>query len=998
MSFLHRSRLRSSSGPARGRRAGHLFLAQLLLAGGLVVGDDVSAAEVGDDTFDGTVTGLVFNDYNGNGQLDTEQGIGVAVDRGIGGIQVDAYDSAGINVASTVSAADGTYTLNVTGSASEAIRIEFAIPDGAPFTGFVPSAAYWQGAAQTDPATPRSGGSIRFVDLGATRIDFAVMRPGDYCDDATLVTCILPIGDEAGTNFSVPGLTEFSARSDGMLPTFVPNPQNYSGRGFQVRSFDLGSVFGIGIDRSGRSVDGIRVAAPNAFIGTYVKRHSEYGFNGNTNTIYRVPLLADGGSEASVFVTLPGTLPLHDASAGIGEVTGIRYADDRAIFTRVGRIGLGDVDVTDDGTTLLAVDMDETAPKLYFVPILGTGDDVTAGTVTSAAIPAPGTFGGVACPGTWHPMGIGTRGERILVGGVCGAEDTTSTASPRGPAPTQAAAFVLEYTGARDGSGTFATIFAMRMDYNRGCGTTVHCDNAGSTAGSINSADWVAWNEYPLYRRNPVGDRWLATNPQPMLSNVEITDSGDLVLAFRDRWTDQQSSGMMAWTEAFNDDEPDVPTGLVIGGRARVFAAGEILRVCNASGTLTLEADGTCAGGLLGSEAPDFTSSGRLEYYWDNFPHFGSSRVGTQHTETANGSTATLPGWTGVWSTAYDINFVDQQGVLTFGACADMQDPSRCLPDTDLAAGFPNDGYGNRLGGINFPRSGSGIAWPNVGATFEKGNGLADLELVCDQAPVQIGNRIWLDLDGDGLQGPDEPGIAGVTVRLYDASGTLVGTAITGPDGSYFFSSASGEAPDGGTEPDAFGGGLLAGATFTVRLDEPRDYAEGGPLHEYALTTTRSTAEVVTRIAGGLDSDASLVGRFPVMAVSALGPGTYDHRYDAGFVFDPDNAIGAAGVFVDDDPDVQLASPVPGNIPAGGGPMPHELLLLLAAGMREGGAALLGAVLLLTLLGAPQRRDRRHRSTATAIAAQRMGPYHDMPPLFAGRVPRSGRSDAGRAR
>jgi hypothetical protein len=442
-----------------------------------------------------------------------------------------------------------------------------------------------------------------------------------------------------------------------------------------------------------------------------------------------------------------------------------------------------------------------------------------------------------------------------------------------------------------------------------------------------------------------------------------------------------------------------------------VFAAGEILRVCNANGTLTLESDGTCAGGLLGSEAPDFTASGRLEFYWDNFPHFGgigTTRGGTEHTETANGSTATLPGWTGVWSTAYDIDFVNQQGVLAFGACDDMLDPSRCLPDTTLAAGFPNDGYGNRIGGISFPRSGSGITWPNVGATFEKGNGLADLELVCDQAPVQIGNRIWLDLDGDGLQGPDEPGIAGVTVRLYDASGTLVGTAITGPDGTYFFSSASGEAPDGGTEPDAFGGGLLPGATFTVRLDEPSDYAEGGPLHDLALTTTRSTTEVLTNVAGGLDSDASLSAGFPVIAVAALAPGTYDHRYDAGFVIDPENAIGVTGAVMDDDPpggsddvDAQL-SPVPGDIPAGGGPLPHEeLLMLLIAGMRDVGATLLSAVLLLTLLVAPQQQGRRHRRTARAdertslqapgLGAQHDGARHDVPLLFAGRLGPRGR-------
>ena len=42
---------------------------------------------------------------------------------------------------------------------------------------------------------------------------------------------------------------------------------------------------------------------------------------------------------------------------------------------------------------------------------------------------------------------------------------------------------------------------------------------------------------------------------------------------------------------------------------------------------------------------------------------------------------------------------------------------------------------------------------------FMEANGLGDLELLCDQAPIEIGNRVWLDLNGNGVQDPDEPPI-----------------------------------------------------------------------------------------------------------------------------------------------------------------------------------------------------------------------------------------------
>ena len=54
--------------------------------------------------------------------------------------------------------------------------------------------------------------------------------------------------------------------------------------------------------------------------------------------------------------------------------------------------------------------------------------------------------------------------------------------------------------------------------------------------------------------------------------------------------------------------------------------------------------------------------------------------------------------------------------------------------------------------------------------------------------PVTIGDRAWLDVNGDGIQGLGEPGLAGVTVKLYDATtNTLLGTQVTDGLGNYLF-------------------------------------------------------------------------------------------------------------------------------------------------------------------------------------------------------------------
>ncbi|MCB0215418.1 MAG: DNRLRE domain-containing protein, partial [Chloroflexi bacterium] len=80
------------------------------------------------------------------------------------------------------------------------------------------------------------------------------------------------------------------------------------------------------------------------------------------------------------------------------------------------------------------------------------------------------------------------------------------------------------------------------------------------------------------------------------------------------------------------------------------------------------------------------------------------------------------------------------------------------------------------------------------------GQEIAGLDFGIDHNGV-IGDRVYLDANGDGTQQPGEPGLAGVTVQLYDATGTiLLAQQATGPDGDYRFEG-------------------LADGTYIVRID-----------------------------------------------------------------------------------------------------------------------------------------------------------------------------------
>ena len=129
--------------------------------------------------------------------------------------------------------------------------------------------------------------------------------------------------------------------------------------------------------------------------------------------------------------------------------------------------------------------------------------------------------------------------------------------------------------------------------------------------------------------------------------------------------------------------------------------------------------------------------------------------------------------------------------------------------------------------------------------------------------PYLVGDTVWSDLDGDGFQDPDEPGIPGVLVELLDESGALLDTRITG-DSSSGYGPGEWEAcvarnTGGGTVVDTNG---LYCFDVSVPNEDPdgvdtQDYsvrvasssfAPGGGLFDHFGTSPAATTESPTQM------------------------------------------------------------------------------------------------------------------------------------------------------
>ncbi len=316
--------------------------------------------------------------------------------------------------------------------------------------------------------------------------------------------------------------------------------------------------------------------------------------------------------------------------------------------------------------------------------------------------------------------------------------------------------------------------------------------------------------------------------PQPMLTDLEFDASGAMVLGLADRL------GFQGGNKNYSPVSGDTTLYDVAVG-------GDVLRACLVNGAYVLESGAACGGvqtdpSFPGSVAECEFRTGRWRIL------LGENYGFNTHNETALGGLLQFPGASEVATSAFSPMFAARsQGMLWLSHSSGKKTRAYQVAGAD---------------------------YPSATASMGKASGLGDLELLCDPAPVQIGNRVWRDVDGNGIQDPAEPPLANVQVRLTLANGTTT-FATTDSNGHYLFSSA----PLTDTAASKHNLPLLAGTVFTLSIDAAQPALIG-------LAPTLGNAEAVTSndaIDDVRDSDSSGVSG------SVAGAGRNNHSYDFGF-------------------------------------------------------------------------------------------------------------------
>lgn len=710
-----------------------------------------NAQKLGKENLDplaGTITGTVYVDYNMNGIRDTS---GVApnraIDAGIAGVTVTAYDGAGVAQGSGVSGSNGAYTINATGTGP--YRLEFStLP-----TGYFPSGVGTNNAS-----------SVRFVNDGPSAgNDFGILRNCDYCQDNPLIATPQFIN---GDNIAA-GATLVALRNDatGAILPFGTSDETGAAWGLAWRRKDKKLLVSSALKRHsgfGPGKDGVRGNLDDMRT-IYVFDYSTPGTNGEAtiNTAQAIDLGNYGinlGANPRI-----GSVPANDLG------TALQPNYDHTVFTNVGKRGIGGIALSEDENTLYAVNL--SARELVSLNVSNLNSVTLNGTFS---IPNPGCAAG----DYYAPWAVRVNQGVPYVGVVCTADVSQNYSNLR--------AYLLRLSGGVfttvDLDSTTANTF-ISLGYDRTFGYSAANGGAGS-----GRAEWRPWlNSFPTN----ITSTYSKSYATPIFSDMEFHTDGSISIGLMDRTGHQIGYG--------NYGE----SGLTLYD---YISAGDVLKVCNSGGNLIPEGAAGCAQSIAGiydaatnaGSTPPEVAGVPSEFYNDSSLTGGAGSDG--HLETFHGGLVSIPG-------VNELAMVQMNPLPTYHAAG-----FRWVSTTNGSALRNYTLYQN-------PNSTS------TDETFGKSNGLGDIEALCDPAALQIGNRIWRDINANGVQDPGETNFPNVTVHLWadtNANGTVdtqVGTAITDANGNYLFGGVN------NTNLPSYVCGTTPG-TADVRVNSSTDDAE----------------------------------------------------------------------------------------------------------------------------------------------------------------------------
>jgi hypothetical protein len=736
----------------------------------------------------GQISGTVFRDYNANGTLQTGSSYN---ENGVGGVTIKAYSSAGTEVGSTTSAANGTYLFT---GLTLPVRLEF-IP---------PLVNDYSGAYGSSSAT-----SVQFYSAGTTNANFGVNYPEHYCHTATpniVTTCFVNGRPAIGTP-----QTDVLVRH----PFFASG--NMTSNTYLGDAGTLGSIWGVAYNR----VNG------DIYTSALVKRHTAMKDNdGNgTEDIGAIYVKTTSGTPALWLdmATLPGvdvglsSMPTIAARALPNSNMGPSY--DGTVLSLVGKIGLGDIEISDDNKQMYVINLFD--KKLYTI-------DIATKTLVGTGVSIPNPCG---ASGESRPFSVTYHRGKVYVGAICDAINSQLEAD-------------LKANVYRLDGGTFTNILSFPLNYAKGAAFEDYDTGTG-----LHGTKWNPWEDnFDNQKVFMQGANWVMIHPQPILANIEFDHEESMILVFNDRSGHQMGTANFGVSAAANGTTLHTSV-----------AAGDMLRASLVGGVYVLENNATSGGvtttGAGNNQGPatingtmnGYTGTGG-EYYWgDQALIFGSS---VYHKDAVMGGSTFLAG-----SNKTYVHIVDAFEAWGGG--------SYLMNNT--TGNFDN------VYGI-YPRTVTDVL-------FGKANGLGDPEVMCNEAPIEIGNRVWTDTDSDGIQDAGEAPISGVIVDLVK-SGSIIATATTDANGNYYFSNATGT----NTASAIYGiTQLMPNMAYTVRIPNVQGGSKQPALGANNLTLSNIGGAGQPDVR---DSDGTLVGNdaeVTVMTTDIAVAGANNHNFDFGF-------------------------------------------------------------------------------------------------------------------
>ncbi len=145
---------------------------------------------------------------------------------------------------------------------------------------------------------------------------------------------------------------------------------------------------------------------------------------------------------------------------------------------------------------------------------------------------------------------------------------------------------------------------------------------------------------------------------------------------------------------------------------------------------------------------------------------------------------------------------------------------------------LPDGAYSVRVQPGSVPAGLNATTPSSLPANIVGGNDVTGLNFGYDSPTGAIGDRVWFDVDGDGVQDAGEAGISGVTLELLNGAGQVIATEVTTSSGTYLFDGLAdgpytvrvvpGTLPAGLT--NTFGGAQQAATVTAASTDLSKDF------------------------------------------------------------------------------------------------------------------------------------------------------------------------------